>query len=38
MKKITNEEKEKKIQINRVNSSNQVNPSKIGFVLWKFDN
>ena len=30
MKKITNEEKEKKF--NWVNSSNQVNPSNIGFV------
>jgi hypothetical protein len=32
MKKITNKEKEK-IRINWVNSSNQVNPSNIGFVL-----
>ena len=32
MKKITNEEKEKKNRINWVNSSNQVHLSNIGFV------
>ena len=37
-RKKTNEEKEKKIWINWVNPSNQVNPLNLGFVLWKFDN
>ena len=30
--------KKKKIWINWVNSLNQVNPSNLGFVSWKFDN
>jgi hypothetical protein len=30
--------KKKKIWINRVNPSKQVNPSNLGFVSWKFDN
>jgi len=36
MKKKINEEK--KIWINSVNPSNQVNPSNLGFISWKFDN
>jgi len=33
-----NKEKEKKIWINWVSSSNQVNPSNLGFMSWECDN